>query len=56
MRITSMMVVDECAKFNLIYGWNGSGKSTSSRLFRCIENKSLDGTNYTESAKHSDIQ
>ncbi|TNZ33671.1 hypothetical protein CGK50_24015, partial [Vibrio parahaemolyticus] len=25
-------------------------KSTLSRLFRCIENKSLDGTNYTESA------
>ncbi|WP_305462464.1 AAA family ATPase [Photobacterium leiognathi] len=41
---------DEFAKFNLIYGWNGSGKSTLSRLFRCIENKSLDGTNYTESA------
>ncbi|NES63764.1 AAA family ATPase, partial [Vibrio parahaemolyticus] len=38
---------DEFAKFNLIYGWNGSGKSTLSRLFRCIENKSLDGTNYT---------
>lgn len=32
---------DEFAKFNLIYGWNGSGKSTLSRLFRCIENKSL---------------
>tara|TARA_B100000700_G_scaffold270393_1_gene312490 strand:- start:15 stop:2249 length:2235 start_codon:yes stop_codon:yes gene_type:complete len=41
---------DDFAKFNLIYGWNGSGKSTLSRLFRCIENKSLDGTNYTESA------
>ncbi|HCE3212147.1 AAA family ATPase [Vibrio parahaemolyticus] len=41
---------DEFAKLNLIYGWNGSGKSTLSRLFRCIENKSLDGTNYTESA------
>ncbi|ABI37551.1 conserved hypothetical protein [Shewanella sp. MR-4] len=41
---------DEFAKFNLIYGWNGSGKSTLSRLFRCIENKKLDGTNYTESA------
>ncbi|PMO04348.1 hypothetical protein BCT19_01300 [Vibrio splendidus] len=41
---------DEFAKFNLIYGWNGSGKSTLSRLFRCIEGKSLDGTNYTESA------
>lgn len=41
---------DEFAKFNLIYGWNGSGKSTLSRLFRCIENKSLDGTNYIESA------
>lgn len=41
---------DEFAKFNLIYGWNGSGKSTLSRLFSCIENKSLDGTNYTESA------
>lgn len=24
-------------KFNLFYGWNGSGKTTISRLFRIIE-------------------
>lgn len=26
-------------KYNLFYGWNGSGKSTISSLFRCIENQ-----------------
>src|SRR5690606_11552389 len=24
-------------RFNLIYGWNGSGKTTVSRVFRCLE-------------------
>lgn len=27
-------------KYNLFYGWNGTGKSTLSSLFRCIESKS----------------
>lgn len=27
--------------FNLIYGWNYSGKTTLSRVFRCFENSSL---------------
>ena len=26
-------------KFNLIYGWNGSGKTTFARLLRCLETK-----------------
>ena len=26
-------------KFNLIYGWNGSGKTTMARLLRCIETR-----------------
>lgn len=29
------------ARFNLIYGWNGSGKTTLSRLFRCLEQRSV---------------
>lgn len=28
-------------RFNLIYGWNGSGKTTLSRLFRCLEQRSV---------------
>ncbi|MBS1130217.1 MAG: hypothetical protein H6R16_1219 [Proteobacteria bacterium] len=28
-------------KYNLIYGWNGSGKSTLSKLFQCIEKRTL---------------
>ncbi|UWR92702.1 AAA family ATPase [Phaeobacter inhibens] len=28
----------EFAPFNLIYGWNYSGKTTLSRMFRCLEN------------------
>lgn len=39
---------DEFSKFNLIYGWNGSGKSTLSKLFRCIELKSLDSIGFYE--------
>ena len=26
-------------RFNLIYGWNGSGKTTISRVFRAIEQR-----------------
>ncbi len=26
-------------RYNLIYGWNGTGKTTISRLFRCFESK-----------------
>lgn len=29
------------AKFNLLFGWNYSGKTTLSRLFRCLENRAL---------------
>ena len=25
------------ARYNLVYGWNGSGKTTISRLFRALE-------------------
>lgn len=28
-------------KYNIIYGWNGSGKTTFSRLLRCLEIKSV---------------
>ncbi|MBO0341013.1 AAA family ATPase [Flagellimonas profundi] len=28
-------------KYNLIYGWNGSGKSTFSKLFNCLKSKTL---------------
>lgn len=54
-------------QFNLIYGWNYSGKTTLSRAFRCFEQKvqhvdfakaqvqlmSDDGTVYDLSAPHS---
>lgn len=29
--------INEFSSFNLIYGWNYSGKTTLSRIFRCIE-------------------
>lgn len=29
--------LDEFARYNLIYGWNGSGKTTISKLFRALE-------------------
>jgi wobble nucleotide-excising tRNase len=29
----------EFKQFNLIYGWNYSGKTTLSRAFRCFEQK-----------------
>lgn len=28
-------------RYNLIYGWNGTGKSTFSNIFSCLENRSL---------------
>lgn len=31
----------EFAPFNLIYGWNYSGKTTLSRIFRCLEDGAL---------------
>ena len=34
---TSKPNLPEFKKFNLIYGWNASGKTTLSRLFRCFE-------------------
>ena len=28
----------EFGRYNLVYGWNGTGKTTLSRIFRCLEN------------------
>ena len=39
---------DDFLKFNVIYGWNGSGKSTLSKLFKCIESKSISSLTYKE--------
>jgi wobble nucleotide-excising tRNase len=33
-------------QFNLIYGWNGSGKTTFSRLFNCIDDSLLSNVEY----------
>lgn len=33
--------IQEFGKCNLIYGWNGTGKSTLSQLFWCLERRSL---------------
>lgn len=33
--------LQEFKKFNLFYGWNGSGKTTISKLFRIIEKKEI---------------
>lgn len=33
--------IQQFGKFNLIYGWNGTGKSTLSHVFSCLENRSL---------------
>ncbi len=35
--------VSEFNKYNLIYGWNASGKTTLSRLFRCFELQAMHG-------------
>jgi len=32
---------DDLKKYNLIYGWNSSGKTTISRLFNFLERKSI---------------
>lgn len=50
--------LDEFGRYNLIYGWNGSGKTLLSRIFRHLENKtsptfgnvtlSIDGHDFTE--------
>lgn len=46
----------EFAPFNLIYGWNYSGKTTLSRIFRCLEARSphADYTNGKFSISHAD--
>jgi wobble nucleotide-excising tRNase len=31
----------EFGRFNVFYGWNYSGKTMLSRIFRCFENKAL---------------
>jgi wobble nucleotide-excising tRNase len=33
--------VQKFGKYNLVYGWNGTGKSTLSNLFSCLELRSL---------------
>ncbi|OJA92151.1 ATP-binding protein [Burkholderia ubonensis] len=33
--------IQKFGKYNLIYGWNGTGKSTLSNLFSCLEFRSL---------------
>lgn len=33
--------IETFGKYNLIYGWNGTGKSTLSNLFSCVELRSL---------------
>jgi wobble nucleotide-excising tRNase len=33
--------LDDFNRFNLIYGWNYSGKTTLSRAFQCVEHTSL---------------
>lgn len=33
--------IKEFGKSNLVYGWNGTGKSTLSNLFSCLETRSL---------------
>lgn len=33
--------IQQFGKFNLIYGWNGTGKSTLSHVFSCLESRSL---------------
>ena len=35
-KLTSL---SEFNKFNLIYGWNGCGKTTLSRIFACLEKR-----------------
>ncbi len=34
--------LQEFSKYNLFYGWNGSGKSTFSKLFDCLNTNELD--------------
>lgn len=35
--------LDNFGRYNLVYGWNYSGKTTLSRIFQCLENGSLLG-------------
>ncbi|MDP9229878.1 MAG: AAA family ATPase [Bacteroidota bacterium] len=35
------VAIPEFKQFNLIYGWNYSGKTTFSRMFRCLELSAL---------------
>lgn len=41
----------EFKKFNLIYGWNGSGKTTISRIFYAIEQKGINFDWYPENGE-----
>jgi len=43
--------VPDLAKFNLIYGWNRSGKTTLSRVFSACEKESIDFKEYPNGSK-----
>lgn len=43
------------AKFNLIYGWNGTGKSTLTRVLHCLERKVIPDGTVTISVGGNDI-
>ncbi|WP_233211739.1 MULTISPECIES: AAA family ATPase [Serratia] len=59
--------IQKFGRYNLVYGWNGTGKSTLSNLFSCFELRSMvprfstgqfsvvleDGSTITESTLHS---
>ena len=42
--------IPEFSKYNLIYGWNRSGKTTLSRLFTVLNKKTLDCNEYPKSS------
>lgn len=33
--------IEDFARYNLIYGWNGTGKSTLSKLFKILEDNKI---------------
>lgn len=40
--------VPDFGKFNLIYGWNGAGKTSLSSLFRCMQRRAAPDTGVVE--------
>lgn len=43
-------------RFNLIYGWNGTGKTTLSRVIRCLEHRTAPSGNVTVFLDGRDLQ